>query len=99
MGLARLNRIVMEVLPFTFGMTYEDVLRDYDEHHAALPTLFPSDPRTWDEATRAECDRRAAWESAVADELMAIEEHDAFLARLDYYRAHPYTPAHDSDPR
>jgi hypothetical protein len=75
MSLSRLNTLLMSnILPFNFGMDYQGWVRLWDEHPDTRGTLCPTDPHTWNAATRAEVDERAAAEVALHNRLMALPD-------------------------
>lgn len=79
----RLNTMVMSgVLPFNFGMTYEDCLKFYDENKERFPELCPTDPRTWDEATVAATNQTAQEQIELYQRLQALPDAE-FNAEID----------------
>ena len=83
MSLRKLNYIVMSgVLPFNFGMDYDDWVNfySYPEYRDAVANF--TDPATWTPETINEVNRQAKEEKELADRLMALPD-DEFHAEVD----------------
>jgi hypothetical protein len=83
MSINRLNAVVMSgVLPFNFGMTYDDCLEFYDRFKDKFSDLCPTDPRTWTQEQIDETNQSAKDQTELCDRLMALP-NDEFYAELD----------------
>jgi hypothetical protein len=79
MSRQRLNHMVMSgVLPFNFGMNYDDCLAFYDAHHGVFSELCPTDPRTWSEETVAQVNQRAAEQIQLYERLQSLPDAEYY---------------------
>jgi len=87
MSLRRLNTIVMSnIVPFNFGMDYDDCLAFYDKHHDGdLKALCPSDPRTWEQEVKDQVNQRAKEQTELVNRLMKMPD-DEFYAEVERLR-------------
>jgi hypothetical protein len=82
MSINRLNYLVMSILPFNFGMNYDDCLKFYDRFKDKFTDLCPTDPRTWTQERIDSVNKEAKEQNELADRLMALP-NDEFYAEVD----------------
>jgi hypothetical protein len=85
----RLQTLMMSgIIPFNFGMNYEDCLKFYDKHHDKLPDLCPSDPRSWSQDLVDKVNQKAKDEDELVGRLMNLpkDEFNAEVERLSAQR-------------
>ena len=76
MSLSRLNYITMSgVLPFNFGMDYEDWKRLSE---GSMRSLVPSDFATWTPEQIEEINKQAAEEIELCNRLMALPDKEFY---------------------
>ena len=86
MSINRLNHLLMaQVIPFNYGMNYQDCLKFYDAYHGTLGQLCPIDPRTWTQDTVDKVNKRAEEQTELVDRLMILPD-DEFYAEVDKLR-------------
>lgn len=93
MSLRRVNHLMLTgVLPFNFGMTYEDWVRLYK--NPSLQSLVGSDPATWTPERIERVNAQAKEEKELYERLMALSDEE-FYNEVDRLSQADDSPSED----